>query len=302
MQKKSGFVSIIGIPNAGKSTLLNAILRQKISIVTPKPQTTRNKIFGIYTKENIQIIFVDTPGILEPKYKLQQFMKREIESSFDEADIIVLVIDVNKFDKLSLAEIYSRYKKNFSEHKLICVLNKIDLLKKEEVLPVIKDIADNFEFSDIIPVSAVKGFNVEELIKLISSYLPESDFYFEEDIVTSQPEKFFASEIIRRNVLKLYKDEIPFSVYIDIEDFKEREKGKDFISASILVERDTQKAIIIGSSGAMIKKLGESSRKEIEDFLGRKVFLELFVKVRKDWKNDEKFLKNNFNKLTLSSQ
>jgi GTPase len=301
MQKKSGFVSIIGIPNAGKSTLLNAILRQKISIVTPKPQTTRNKIFGIYTKENIQIIFVDTPGILEPKYKLQQFMKREIESSFDEADIIVLVIDAYKFDKQSLTEIYTKYKKDFSEHKLICVLNKIDLHKKEEVLPLIKTIADNFEFNDIVPVSAAKGFNIEELVKVISSYLPENDFYFDEDIVTSQPEKFFASEIIRRNVLRLYKDEIPFSVYVDIEEFKEREKGKDYISASVFVERDTQKAIIIGSSGSMIKKLGESSRKEIEEFLGRKVFLELFVKVRKDWKNDDKFLKKNFNKLTLSS-
>lgn len=302
MQKRSGFVSIIGVPNAGKSTLLNAILGQNISIVTSKPQTTRNKIFGIYTKDNIQIIFVDTPGILDPKYKLQQFMKREIESSFDEADIIVLVVDSYKFDKKSLSEIYSKYKKSFSEHKLICVLNKIDLIKKEEILPLIKIISDNYEFNDIVPVSAAKDFNIDELIKVISGYLPENEFYFDKDVITSQPEKFFAAEIIRQNVLKQFKDEIPFSVYVDIEEFKEREKGKDFINASIYVERDTQKAIIIGSAGGKIKRLGESSRKEIEEFLGRKVFLELFVKVRKDWKNDDKFLKKNFNKLTLSSQ
>lgn len=301
MQKKSGFVSIIGIPNAGKSTLLNAVLGQNISIVTPKPQTTRNKIFGIYTHGDIQIIFVDTPGILEPKYKLQQFMKREIESSFEEADIIVLVVDSGKFNLQALSEIYQKYKKDFSSHKLILVLNKIDLLKKEEVLPLIKIISDNLKFDDIVPVSSLKGFNVQELVNVIAAYLPENDFYFDENIITSQPEKFFASEIIRQNILRQYQDEIPFSVYIDIEEFKEREKGKDYISAAIFVERDTQKAIIIGSSGSQIKRLGEKSRIEIEKFLGRPVFLELFVKVRKDWKNDNNFLRKNFNKLSLSS-
>lgn len=296
MQKISGFTAIIGAPNAGKSTLLNAILGQNISIVTPKPQTTRNRIFGIYTKDNVQIVFVDTPGILNPRYKLQQFMNKEIESSFIEADVIMLVIDTNKYNTQSLKEVYDKYKKEFSEHKLFCVLNKIDLLKKEELLLIIKNISDNYKFDEIIPVSAAKGFNIADLIKTITRYLPENEFYFGGDAVTSQPERFFAAEIIRQSVLKLYRDEIPFSVYIDIDEFKERDKGKDYIRASVIVERETQKAIIIGANGSKIKSLGSISRKQIEDFLGREVFLELFVKVRKDWKNDEDFLKKNFNK------
>ncbi len=300
MQKLSGFVPIIGAPNAGKSTLLNAILGQNISIVTAKPQTTRNRITGIYTKDNIQIVFVDTPGILDPKYKLQQFMSREIDSSVNESDVIVLVIDIKKYERDSFAKLYDKYSNEYKDHKLFCVLNKIDLIRKEDILSVIKDIADNFKVDEIIPVSAVKGFNVDELIKTIIKYLPENEFYFESDVLTSQPEKFFVSEIIRQNVLRQYKDEIPFSVYIDIEEFKERESGKDFIRASVIVERDTQKAIIIGEGGLKIKKLGEYSRKSVEEFLGRPVYLELFVKVRKDWKNDDEFLKKNFNKFGTS--
>jgi GTPase len=300
MQKISGFAAIIGAPNAGKSTLLNAILRQKISIVTPKPQTTRNKIFGIYTKDNLQIVFVDTPGILDPKYKLQQFMKREIESSFPEADVVLFLVDANKYDPDELTKMYEKYSSILKNKKLFCVINKIDLLKKEEVLMMIGSISKILRFDEIIPVSAVKHFNLDDLINTIVKYLPECEFYFDADAVTSQPEKFFVSEIIRQNILRQYKDEIPFSVYIDIEEFKERDAGKDFIRASVIVERDTQKAIIIGEGGSKIKKLGERSRAEIEDFLGRKVYLELFAKVRKDWKNDEEFLKKNFNKVGTS--
>lgn len=301
MQKFSGFVPIIGAPNAGKSTLLNAILGQKISIVTAKPQTTRNRITGIYTNENVQIVFVDTPGVLDPKYKLQQFMSREIESSVIESDIIILVIDINKYDRESFSTLYNTYNRLYGDHKIFCVINKIDLVRKELVLPVIKDISENFRIDEIIPVSAVKGFNIEELLKTIIKYLPEGDFYFESDVLTSQPEKFFVAEIIRQNILRQFKDEIPFSVHIDIEEFKERETGKDFIRASVIVERETQKAIIIGDSGNKIKKLGELSRKAIEEFLDRPVYLELFAKVRKDWKNDEDFLKKNFNKFGTST-
>ena len=300
MQKLSGFVPIIGAPNAGKSTLLNYILGQNISIVTPKPQTTRNRITGIYTKDNVQIVFVDTPGILDPKYKLQQFMNREIETSVIESDIILLVVDITKYDRTVFEGLYNKYKKDFAAHKLFCVLNKIDSIRKEEVFLVIKDLSENFKIDEIIPISAAKGFNVDDLLKTIIKYLPENEFYFESDVLTSQPEKFFFSEIIRQNILKQFKDEIPFSVYIDIEEFKERDNGKDFIRASIIVERETQKAIIIGESGGKIKKLGEYSRKGIEEFLGRPVFLELFVKMRKDWKNDEDFLKKNFNKFGTS--
>ncbi len=300
MQKISGFAAIIGAPNAGKSTLLNAILGQKISIVTPKPQTTRNKIFGIYTKDNLQIVFVDTPGILDPRYKLQQFMKREIESSFTESDVILFLVDANRYDSDELKKMYEKYDKELKDKKLFCVINKIDLLKKEEVLMMIGSISESLRFDEIIPVSAVKRFNVDDLVKTIAKYLPEGEFYFDAEAVTSQPEKFFVSELIRQNILRLFKDEIPFSVYIDIEEFNERESGKDYIRANVLVERDTQKAILIGEGGTKIKKLGERSRKEIEEFLGREVFLELFVKVRKDWKNDETFLKKNFNKLGSS--
>lgn len=302
MQKFSGFVPIIGAPNAGKSTLLNAILGQNISIVTAKPQTTRNRITGIYTNDNVQIVFVDTPGILDPKYKLQQFMNREIESSVIESDVIIIVIDINKYERSLFGNLISKYKKEFSGHKLFCVLNKIDLVRKEEVLQVIRDVSENFQIDEIIPVSASKGFNVEELIKTIVKYLPENEFYFEPDVLTSQPEKFFVAEIIRKNILKQYKDEVPFSVYIDIEEFKERENGKDFIRATVIVERETQKAIVIGEGGLKIKRLGEYSRKGIEEFLDRPVFLELFVKVRKDWKNDDDFLKKNFNKLGTSAE
>lgn len=297
MQKYSGFVSIIGAPNAGKSTLLNSILGEKLSIVTPKPQTTRNRITGIYSKDNIQIIFTDTPGILEPKYMLQQFMKKEIESGVKDSDIILLIADAGKYDREKLSALYSNYEKQFSDCRLFCVLNKIDSIRKEEILLIISDISKNFSFDEIIPVSALKDFNIDELLKTIKKYLPEHEFYFESGYITSQPEKFFVSEIIRQNVLRLYADEIPFSVYIDIEEFKEREKGKDYINASVITERDTQKSIIIGESGSKIKILGERSRKDIEEFLGREVFLELFVKVRKDWKNDEDFLKRNFSKL-----
>lgn len=301
MQKFSGFVPIIGAPNAGKSTLLNSILGEKLSIVTSKPQTTRNRITGIYTRDNIQIVFVDTPGILDPKYKLQQFMSREIDTSVIESDIILFLIDSGKYEREDTAKFFEKYNEEFKKHRIFIVLNKIDLLRKENVLKIIDDISKNFKFEEIIPVSAEKGFNIDELLKTIIKYLPENEFYFESDHLTSQPEKFFVSEIIRQNILKLFRDEVPFSVYVDITEFKERDNGKDFISASIIVERDTQKTIIIGENGNKIKQLGKNSRKAVEEFLGREVYLELFVKVRKDWKNDEKFLKSNFNKLNTQS-
>jgi len=301
MNKKSGFVAIAGKPNAGKSTILNSILGQKISIVTPKPQTTRNRIFGIYTKENIQIVFVDTPGILKPRYKLQAFMKKEIESSFVEADIINLVVDASDYNPEAVKEIYEKYSKEFSEHKVFCVLNKIDLLKKDVVLLIISDLSKKYNFDEIIPVSAKSGFNIDELVQTIIKYIPEHDFYFEDDIVASQPEKFFVSEIIRAQALKMYKEEIPFSVYVEIEEYKERVKGKDYIRAAIILEKESQKPIVIGKRGSMIKMLGERSRKNIEDFLGHEVFLELFVKIKKNWKNDEEFLKRNFYKTSVST-
>lgn len=301
MIKKSGFAAIVGKPNAGKSTLLNAVLGQNLSIVTPKPQTTRNKIFGIYTKDNVQIVFVDTPGILKPRYKLQAFMKKEVESSFVEADIIILVVDASNYEPESLDEVCAKYSKEFSEHKIFCVLSKIDLVEKETVLLIINDVSKKADFDEIIPLSAKTGFNLDELMVTIEKYVPEHDFYFDNDIIASQPEKFFVSEIIRAQVLRMYKEEVPFSAYVEVEEFKEREKGKDFIRANIVLEKESQKPILIGKRGAMIKQLGERSRRDIEDFLGHPVFLELFVKIRKNWKNDEEFLKKNFYKANIST-
>lgn len=294
MNKKSGFVTIAGKPNSGKSTILNSILGQEISVVTSKPQTTRNRIFGIYTKGNVQIVFVDTPGILEPRYMLQKYMKKEVESSFVDADIIVLVIDASKYKSEPVKEIYEKYNKEFGNHKIFCVINKIDLLTKDAVLIIIDDLAKKFSFNEIIPVSAKTCFNLDELVQTIVKYLPEHDFFFKDDVIASQSGKFFVAEIIRAQALKMYKEEIPFSIYVEIEEFKEREKGKSFIRASIILEKESQKPIIIGRNGSKIKLLGERSRRKIEEFLGYEVFLELFVKIRKNWKNDEEFLKKNF--------
>jgi GTP-binding protein Era len=294
MNKKAGFAAILGKPNAGKSTLMNAILGQSLSIVTPKAQTTRNKIFGIYTQNDAQVIFVDTPGILDPKYKLQIWMRKEIESVFNEADIVVLVIDANKYEPSEIEEVFKIYGDRFAERKLFCALNKIDLLESDIVLHLIKDISEKYKFDEIFPLSAYKNFNVSELLHTLIKYLPEHEFYYDSDTVAAQTERFFVSELIRQEVLKLYSEEIPFSVFVDIEEFKERASGKDYIRAAIIIEKDSQKKIIIGSKGNMIKRLGARSRKEIEQFLNKDIFLELFVKVKKNWKNDEDFLRRKF--------
>ena len=298
MPKKSGFVSIIGAPNAGKSTLLNALMGENLSIVTSKPQTTRNRIFGILTDANSQVILVDTPGSLEPKYKLQQYMAGEIIDSFEEADAVILIHDVQKDDREKLKFILEKYKKLLLEKKTVIVLNKIDRIRKEDLLLKISEISQLYEFDEIVPVSAKTNFNIDELKKIILNSIPEGEFYYDEDIITSQPEKFFVSEIIRQSAFKLLKDEIPFSVYVMINEFKEREVGKDYINASVIVERESQKGIIIGSDGSMIKSIGEKSRKRIEDFIGREIYLELNVKVSENWKNNESFLKKNIKQIS----
>jgi len=298
MQKKSGFVTIIGAPNAGKSTLLNALIGENLSIVTSKPQTTRNRIFGILTEGNIQAVFVDTPGILEPKYRLQQYMASEIDDSFEEADLILVIYDTQKDSRGQLKKIVSKYGKSIGEKKSILVLNKIDSIKKEDLLKMLSEVQLLFNFTEIIPVSAKKKFNVVELKKVILNLIPEGEFFYGEDVITSQPEKFFVSEIIRKNLFRMMKEEVPFSVYVMINEFKERDIGKDYINASVIVERESQKSIIIGADGNRIKELGERSRKTIEGFLNREVYLELFVKVSKNWKNDEEFLRKNVKQIS----
>jgi len=292
--RKCGYVAIIGKPNAGKSTLLNAFLGCDLSIVNKKAQTTRNKILGILTENNFQIVFIDTPGLFEPKYELQKFMITELNSSFNEADIILHLIDVTDFNIKSLKEIEERFKKEFKSKKRIIALNKIDLEQQDDVKSKILLLKEEFKFDTIIPVSAKEDFNLSEIKRQLIDNLPVSEFFFDEDILTDRPEKFFVAEIIRQKILDLYQDEVPYSVYVDIIEYIERKDAKDYINAEIVLERESQKVIFIGRNGDKIKKLGKLARENIEKFLKKEVYLKLFVKVRKDWRKDKKFLREAF--------
>ena len=293
MNHKSGYVAILGLPNAGKSTLLNALLGQKIAITNKKPQTTRKKILGILSHNNYQIIFLDTPGILSPSYLLQEKMMEQVTLSLNDADVILLLIDVKKdpsgnqtFNQKFVIE-----NLNKSKRKIVVLLNKIDLVQQNEVVKFLEHFESMNKFNAVIPISATEIFNLDRLLETIVGELPEGPSYYPEDIVADENERFFVSEIIREKILELYREEIPYSVEVLISEFKERKENKDFISAEIVVERDTQKAIIIGKGGSAIKKLGQIAREAVEEFLQRETFLELRVKVRKNWRSDENLLK-----------
>jgi GTP-binding protein Era len=293
MTHKSGYVAILGLPNAGKSTLLNALLGQKIAITNKKPQTTRKKILGILSDKNYQIIFLDTPGILSPSYLLQEKMMDEVALSLNDADVILLLFDVKK-DPLGNETFNQKFVEenlNEDERKIVVLLNKIDLIEQNDTVKLLEHFENMKKFRAVIPISATEIFNLDKLVESIVDELPEGPSYYPEDIVADENERFFVSEIIREKILELYREEIPYSVEVLISEFKEREESKDFISAEIVVERDTQKAIIIGKGGTAIKKLGQIAREAIEDFLQREAFLELRVKVRKNWRSDENLLK-----------
>jgi GTP-binding protein Era len=294
MAIKSGYATIIGKPNVGKSTLLNALLGEKLSIATNKPQTTRKNILGILSDENSQIIFFDTPGILKPNYLLQEKMLQNIQSAVNDADVLLFIIDIeeakagnNFFERDEIKE----YLKRKSQKKIL-LINKMDLLKED----IIGQYVDYFQklkiFDKVIPTSAIMRFNVNAILDAIMEYLPEHPKYYPDDILTIEPERFVVSEIIREKVFELYSEEIPYSVETIIEDFKERPGRKDFIQAAIAVEKESQKPIIIGKGGAAIKQLGQLSREAIEAFLQRPVYLELRVIVRPKWRSDEKLLKS----------
>ena len=290
---KAGFVAIIGKPNAGKSTLMNLLLGQKISITTAKPQTTRKKILGILSEENYQVIFVDTPGIMEPGYLLQKKMMEHVSQSVNDADIFIFIIDLAE-DPTAEQTMKDKFINEFLEKTkkpILLLLNKADLSSEEKI----KDIYSRFEssgkFTRIIPISATLGFNTQQIVPSLVELLPEHPKYYPDDIVADESERFFVSEIIREKILEQYQEEIPYSCEILIADFKEREDGKDFIQAEIIVERDSQKGIIIGKQGSAIKKLGETARKSIEEFLQHSVYLDLRVKVRNKWRSDEKMLR-----------
>jgi len=293
-KNKTGYVAILGLPNSGKSTLLNALLGQKLSIITSKPQTTRKRILGILSEEYYQIIFLDTPGILSPSYLLQEKMMEDVKTSLDDADVIVMIIDVKEdssADNLFAQEFVKDTVIKSKKPKLL-ILNKVDLITQEKVNDLIKNFESQREFEEIIPISATLNFNILRVKEEIIRFLPTGPKLFPDDQVTDENERFFVSEIVREKILELYRDEVPYSCEILIVDFKEREKGKNFISAEIVVERDSQKVIIIGKGGAGIKKLGQVARESIEEFLQREVFLELRVKVRKKWRSDENLLKS----------
>ena len=283
---KAGYVAIIGEPNVGKSTLLNRLLDMKISAVTPKPQTTRHRLHGILTEGEYQACFIDTPGIIEPEYELQAFMVKQIKTAIADADVIVLMVDPwseNTNKNLKFAE-------SSKQTPRIIVINKIDLVAKSDLLPLIDKLRSTAA-REIVPISALKGEGVDDLKQIIFKYLPEGEFIYPEDNVSDAPERFFVADLIREKIFEIFKKEIPYASCVLIDDFREREKGKDYIRAVIYVERQSQKAIVIGKHGAALKEVGEKARREIEDFLGKPVFLELWVKVKEKWRKNKKFLK-----------
>ncbi|MDP5273100.1 GTPase Era [Chengkuizengella sp. 2205SS18-9] len=287
---KSGFVSIIGRPNVGKSTFLNQVIGQKIAIMSDKPQTTRNKIHGVYTKDDTQIVFMDTPGIHKPKSKLGRFMLSIVENALSEVDVILFVVDVEqgigKGDRFIIEQLKS------VRTPVILVLNKIDLVHPEQLLPIITTYKDLYEFSEIVPISAKMGNNIQPLLDQIRKNLPDGPQYYPEDQVTDHPEQFICAELIREKLLEVTREEVPHSIAVQIEQMKQDDNGVVHISALIYVERKSQKGIIIGKHGSVLKEIGRKSRQDMQRLLGSKIFLELWVKVKKDWRNQDIVLKD----------
>ncbi|HJV65895.1 MAG TPA: GTPase Era [Geomonas sp.] len=286
---RSGFVSIVGRPNVGKSTLLNRILGEKIVITSDKPQTTRNRIQGIHNIAGGQVVFIDTPGIHRAKNRLNKFMVEEALASIEGVDIILFLVEGGA-DPAREANMIKEVLAGVSI-PVILVMNKIDLVPKGELLERMQCYGETYPFKEIIPISAITGDGVEQLVKLVHGLLPEGPCYFPEDILTDVPERFVVAEIIREKIFRLTRDEVPYSVAVVVDSFKEREDGLVSIAATINVERDSQKGIIIGKKGDMLKKIGMQSRQEIEQLLDTKVFLELFVRVSPEWSENSRMLK-----------
>lgn len=302
----SGFCSIVGRPNVGKSTLLNAFIERKLAIMSDKPQTTRNRILGVYNRENAQVVFMDTPGIHKPHHRLGEYMNKVAVSTIPEVDVVLFVVDGSSpepgdGDKF-VAEAIAR-----TGQPAILVCNKMDRVQREDwykVMDNYKALSDpaarsenppegarTIEWLDVVPVSALKDKNVEKLLDLIVDRMEEGPQYYPEDMVTDQPEKFVISEFIREKILELTREEIPHSVAVEIEQLERRESGTVYVAAAIYVERDSQKGIIIGAKGSMLRQIGARARVDIEELMGSKIFLELFVKVKEDWRNRQTVLR-----------
>lgn len=285
---KVGYCGILGKPNVGKSLLLNRLLNTPLSIVSPKPQTTRHKILGILSEKDYQILFLDTPGLLKPKYQLQKFMTKEIDESLESSDIVLFLCEPFGPPNNLENEIINKIKE---KNKLtLIVINKIDLVRKDLILPLI-DTYSQIEFWEIYPISALKNIGIKELKEGIIKYLKEGEPYYEINIISEKNERFFVSEFIREAIFNLYGEEIPYCTTVEIEEFKESEGGKDYIRATIYVEKPSQKKILIGKDGKALKKLGTMARKRIEGFLGKEVYLELWIRVKENWRKDAQFIK-----------
>ncbi|MBP5708602.1 MAG: GTPase Era [Bacteroidales bacterium] len=287
MAHKSGFVNILGNPNVGKSTLMNALVGERLSIITSKAQTTRHRIMGIVNGEDFQIVYSDTPGILIPQYKLQEAMMSFVDSALTDADLILYVTEVGE-EKLPDNKYIEKIKA--TNIPLVIVVNKIDLSKQDQLDKIVEMWYSAFPDSPIIPVSAINKFNIEPLLSTILDLLPEGPEYFPKDQLSDKYERFFASEILREKILLNYKKEVPYSVEVEIETFKESDNLIS-IRAVIHVARDSQKGIIIGKNGSMLKKVGSEARVDMEAFFGKKIFLELYVKVSKEWRDKPQMLK-----------
>ena len=287
---RSGFITIVGAPNVGKSTLLNALIGEKVSIVTPKPQTTRNRILGIKNLANSQLIFVDTPGIHQSKKKLNRALVDTATAALKESDIVVAMVEATDPEPSDAFGTIVRVLRK-TKAKTLLAINKIDLVEKHVLLPAIEKHTTSLDFQEVIPLSALTGSGVDLLETRLVDYLPEGPRYFPDTMYTDQPERFIVAEIIREKVFLQLRKEIPYSVSVEVSEFKERKDGMMYIGASIWVERQSQKGILVGKGGGMLKAIGSQARRDIERFLGGKVFLDLWVTVKKNWTQRDNAIK-----------
>ncbi|MBY8908685.1 GTPase Era [Salinicoccus roseus] len=287
---KSGFISIIGRPNVGKSTFMNKVLGQKVAIMSDKPQTTRNKIQGVLTTETSQMIFIDTPGIHKPKHQLGEHMMKVARNTLRETEAILFLVNVA--EELGRGDEYIIDMLKHTETPIILVLNKIDLVHPDKLIEQIEVYKDKLPFADVVPISALQGNNVDRLLEVIEGYLPEGPMYYPEDRITDHPEHFIVGELIREKALHLTSQEIPHAIGVEVERMKADARGTVNVSAVIYVERDSQKGMVIGKNGKMLKEIGKMARIDIENLLGSRVYLELWVKVQKDWRNKSQFIRS----------
>lgn len=286
---KSGFAAVIGRPNVGKSTLINSLIGQKIAIMSDKPQTTRNKILCVLTQPDAQVVFLDTPGIHKAKDKLGEYMVQAAENTLKEVDVILFVVDAT--EKMGAGERYILERLEATKKPVLLVVNKLDLIDRQSVLPIIAGYTAKYPFAGVVPISAKEEMNLDSLLTEIKQHLEEGPQYYPEDMVTDQPERLIVAELVREKVLHLTREEIPHAIAVDVDEMSTRTNGDVYIRATIYAERDSQKGIVIGAKGMLLKKIGALARTDIENLLGSRVYLELWVKVKKDWRNRNNLLK-----------